>query len=200
MPSPRYKSPSHKPAWYKARQRAITPAQKRALRELWPLYGLAFRHDEPLDVGAAFGPQRAAAPTVLEIGCGTGEALVQLAAARRDANFLGVDWFRSGIASCLQSIEERRLDNVRVVRADAAMMLERGLPAQPTFDEALVFFPDPWIGSPERLMMRPEVMRSLSARMRANGVLHFASDVEGYPARVYAPTPRRTLTGRPRAC
>ena len=135
----RYRNPSVKPAWYKARQRSITPAQKAAERALWPLFGLSFSHDSTIDLRSAFGRS---GPTTVEIGCGSGEALVELAAARPDHNFLGVDWYRSGLASCCMALEERGLENVRLVRADALTLLERGLPAAPLFDEALVYFPE----------------------------------------------------------
>ena len=173
----------HRPGWYRARQRAITPAQKRAERALWPLFGLTFSYDRPLDLAAAFGNQPAAS-TVLEIGCGTGEALIELADSRKDTNFVGVDWFRGGLASCLQAIDEKGLDNIRLVKADAFTLLQRGLPATPLFDEVLVFFPDPWYGAPERLMMRPEVMLEMQQRLRPSALLHFASDVEAYPSHV----------------
>ena len=179
MACSRYRNPRVKPAWYKARQRSITPAQKAAERTLWPLFGLVFSYNQPLDIDAAFG--RVSAPTALEIGCGAGEALVEYAAARPDVNFIGVDWYRSGLASCLQEIERRDLQNVRLCRADALMLLEVGLPAMPLLDEVLVFFPDPWRGSPERRIMRPDVMKQLSRRMRPSGQLRFASDVPGYP-------------------
>ena len=181
MSSPRYRSPTHKPGWYRARQRAITPAQKRAERALWPLYGLSFSHMNRIDPAAEFGRQQ---PTVLEIGCGTGEALIELATERPHSNFLGVDWFRSGLATCLQSIDARGLDNVRLVRADAATLLERGLPRKPLFDEVLVLFPDPWYGSPERRIVRRDVLNSLQERMRWGGILHVATDVPGYPQHV----------------
>lgn len=180
--SPRYRNPRVKPAWYATRQRSITQAQKRAEKRLWPTLGLAFSYNAPLDLGQAFGRD---APTVLEIGCGAGEALTALASARPDTNFLGVDWFRSGLATCCSRIEELGLSNVRLVKADAATLLERGLPDRtPLFDEALIFFPDPWAGSDDRKMVRADVIDDLSRRMRPNGILHVATDVAGYPDHV----------------
>lgn len=180
--STRYRNPRVKPAWYASRQRSITNAQKRAERRLWPLFGLTFSYNSPLALPEAFGRD---APTVLEIGCGAGEALVEFAAARPEANFLGVDWFRSGLATCLMSIEERNLQNVRLCKADAATFLEQGLPDRtPLFDEACIFFPDPWNGSEERKIVRADVVDDLSRRMRPNGILHVATDVEGYPEHV----------------
>jgi hypothetical protein len=36
--------------WYKLRQRQITPAQRKSLRELWPLYGVDLHHNTSLDL------------------------------------------------------------------------------------------------------------------------------------------------------
>ena len=143
MPSSsnRFRNPSVRPAWYKARQKAISPAQKRAERALWPLFGLAFSHTDRLELRAAFNRE---APRVLEIGCGNGEAVVELAAARPDVDFLAVDWMRRGLATCMMKLDERGLSNVRVCKADGAMLLTRGLPTDtPLFDEVLFFFPNP---------------------------------------------------------
>ena len=199
MPSLRYRNPSVKPSWYQARQRSITRAQKRALSALWPLYGLSFAHDRQIDVDAAFGRR---GQTTLEIGCGAGEALVELAAARPDANFVGVDWYRSGLASCCMELQNRSLTNVRLVRSDAFMMLERGLPATPLLDEVLIYFPDPWRGSPERRIVRADVLAQLSRRMRPSGVLHVATDVEGYPQEVrdLLSSPTFASSWRPTSC
>ena len=51
-----------------------------------------------------------------------------MARAQPETNFVGVDWFRSGVATCLMEVEGARLQNVRLVRADAALLLEVGLP------------------------------------------------------------------------
>ena len=57
----------------------ITPAQQRALEELWPKYGVEFS-PALLDAGALFG--RAAARTI-EIGFGNGDNLLDLATDRK---------------------------------------------------------------------------------------------------------------------
>lgn len=183
--STRSRNRNVKPAWYKARQRPITPGQKAAERTLWPQFGLTFSYHSPLDLPSAFHHDTSeATPTTLEIGCGAGEALVELAALNPDRNFLGVDWYRSGLASCCTALDDRGLTNTRLVRADARLLLDRGLPAVPTFDEVLIFFPDPWYRAEERRMVRPEIIEGLGRRMRRGGVLHVATDVPGYPDHV----------------
>ena len=77
--SGRYRNPAVRPAWYRARQRTITPAQKRIERALWPLYGLRYSHDAVIYLDNVFQAPAGRRLRVLEIGCGTGEALVTLA-------------------------------------------------------------------------------------------------------------------------
>ena len=189
----RYRNPRVKPAWYRQRQRALTPAQKRAELALWPQWGLSWSYGDRLDLDAHFGRAHAeGAPggrtrqkLCLEVGCGTGEALAALAAARPQDNFVGVDWYRGGLASALQKVDALGLTNVRVARADALLLLDV-LPPRPIFDEVLVYFPDPWRGSLERRMVRAEVTRALWERCRPGGRLRLATDVADYPAHARA--------------
>jgi tRNA (guanine-N7-)-methyltransferase len=193
MPSPRYKNAKVRPAWYRQRQRHLTAAQRRAEKRLWPIYGLAWTQQnadqqtahQTISLDHAFANCAAAKETprrVLELGCGAGEALAELALRRPDAQFVGVDWFRGALAGCLQRIDENHLDNVRLVRGDASTVVGTALPAEPLFDEVFVLFPDPWVGSPERRLVRLEAMADLTARMRAGGVLRLGTDVADYPA------------------
>jgi tRNA (guanine-N7-)-methyltransferase len=193
LSSSRYRNPMVKPAWYKRRQRHITPAQKRAEKALWPRFGLTFGHECNLDLDKAFAQSTsdtkattALPPRVLEIGCGNGEAITQLAAQRPEAEFVGVDWLRRGLASCCMALDELGLENVRLVRADAATLLTTALPEAPLFSEVLVFFPDPWYGSPERRLIRPDVVDALGRRMRPGGCLRVGTDVYGYPEEIKA--------------
>ena len=63
---------------YVLRAGRLTTAQKRALTELWPRFGIE-RGAGIIDLDAEFGR---AAPVVLEIGFGNGENLVSMAAAQ----------------------------------------------------------------------------------------------------------------------
>ena len=179
----RYRNPSVRPQWYRKRQAGMTPRQRRAEASLWPVLGLAWAHGAPIALDAAFGQAAPAAPPptrVLEIGCGGGEALATLAAARPDAQFVGVDWYRAGLAAALIRLDDAGARNARLVRGDAATVLATGLPASPLFDEALIYFPDPWHSSPERRIVRADVLTQLSTRMRPGGWIRIATDVDGY--------------------
>mgnify|MGYP000214032419 FL=1 len=60
---------------YVLRKGRVTEGQRRALRELWPRYGVE-PGDGPLDFGALFGNDR---PVIMEIGFGNGAATWRMA-------------------------------------------------------------------------------------------------------------------------
>ena len=60
------------------------------------------------------------APRVLEIGFGMGETTAQIAAARPDDDFIGIEVHPPGVGSLLKQIDERGLANGRVIRHDGS--------------------------------------------------------------------------------
>lgn len=96
--------------------------------------------DARIDLTAAFGRE---APLVVEIGPGTGESLIPMAAARPEVNVLAFEVYQPAIAQLLVQVVGRGLDNVRIVEADAAAGLRHLLPER-VVDEVWTFFPDPW--------------------------------------------------------
>lgn len=155
----------------------MTPAQKRALEELYPKYGLPFTR-EILNPVEAFGRK---APLVLEIGSGMGETTFEIARARPDADFIAVEVHGPGIGSLLNRINSGELKNLRVVRHDAAEVLERMIP-----DGALaaihLFFPDPWPKKRhhKRRLVQPAFAALAARKLAPGGRLHAATDWPDY--------------------
>jgi tRNA (guanine-N7-)-methyltransferase len=166
-----------------------TEAQSRALRELWPRYGLAFA-PQRLDLDAVFSR---AAPRVLEIGFGNGEHLAALAAAHPAHDYLGVEVHPPGVGRLLLTLEERQLTNVRVICHDAVEVLEAQI-APASLAEVLILFPDPWHKKRhhKRRLIQPPFAACLTERLKAGGVLHIATDWEPYAEHI-----RQVLEGCP---
>lgn len=155
----------------------ITPAQQRALEELWPKYGVEFS-PALLDAGALFG--RAATRTI-EIGFGNGDNLLDLAAAYPQRDFLGIEVHRSGVGRVLLALESRQLHNVRLICHDAVEVLEQQIPPG-SVDEILILFPDPWPKKrhhKRRLIQLPFATLAAS-RLAPGGVLRLATDWQPY--------------------
>ena len=170
------------------RQGHCTKRQRRALRELWPAYGVDVPWNRTIDdVHALYGAPRARA--VLDIGFGHGDSLAGMAAARPNDAFFGVEVHRPGVGSALLRCEERDLSNVRVARIDAFTLLRDHLaPRGGHFDECCVFFPDPWFKAKDehRRLIRPAMLDLLAVHLKPGGHLHVATDVDGYARHVEA--------------
>jgi tRNA (guanine-N7-)-methyltransferase len=162
---------------YVLRQGRTTPAQKRALEELLPEYGIAFS-ERLLSREEIF---RRKAPLVLEIGSGMGDTTAAMAQAHPEADFIAVEVHGPGVGSLLNRIEKDRLSNIRVVRHDAVAVLERMVP-----DGALaavhIFFPDPWPKKRhhKRRLVQPSFVLLLKEKLSAGGIVHLATDWPDY--------------------
>jgi tRNA (guanine-N7-)-methyltransferase len=168
----------------------ITSAQERALRELWPQYGVELGSG-PLDLDKLFGRR---ARRVAEIGFGNGENLLSLATSYPTEDFLGIEVHRPGVGRLLLQLEERALRNVRVVCCDAVEVLERYLGGV-ALDEILILFPDPWPKKRhhKRRLIQSSFVTLVAERLRSGGALRLATDWQPYAAEMLA-----TLSAEPR--
>ena len=155
----------------------VTVGQERALKELWPRYGVDFS-PAPLDLDAVFGRR---APRCLEIGFGTGDVIGSLAAAYPDVDYLGIEVHRPGVGQLLLRAEGARLTNLRVICHDAVEVLAVQIGAD-SCDEILVFFPDPWHKKRhhKRRLIEPKFVRRLGQTLRPGGILRLATDWQEY--------------------
>jgi len=162
----------------------VTAAQERALDELWPVYGLEFT-DSPLDLDAAFARSRT--PRCLEIGFGAGEVIGTLAKSNPPIDYLGIEVHRAGVGRLLLHAAEADLKNLRIVCHDAVEVLERAIAAG-SFDEILIFFPDPWHKKRhrKRRLIDDPFVGLLADRLRGDGLLRLATDWQDYAEQMLA--------------
>lgn len=159
------------------RESRITPAQQRALQDLWPRFGVE-TGDAPVDFARVFGRR---APVIVEIGFGNGEALAAEAAAHPENNYLGIEVHRPGAGSLLRKLEAAGMNNVRVMLADAKEVLGARIP-----DESLsalrLFFPDPWPKKRhhKRRLVQPDFAALVARKLEPGGYVHLATDWADY--------------------
>ncbi|MEO8466950.1 MAG: tRNA (guanosine(46)-N7)-methyltransferase TrmB [Gammaproteobacteria bacterium] len=162
---------------YVRRPGRATNAQRRALGDLWPRFGV----DEtvgPLDLRALFGRD---APRVLDVGFGDGEALVTTAVNYPAIDYLGVEVHEPGIGHLLLLLERAGATNVRVIRRDAAEVLPQLLPSG-GFAAVNLFFPDPWPKNRhhKRRLVQPPFVAEMARILATDGLLHIATDWADY--------------------
>jgi tRNA (guanine-N7-)-methyltransferase len=121
------------------------------------------------------------APLVVEIGSGTGDAVVQGAQARPDTNYLGVEVYRPGLAATVAKIVRHDLTNIRLVHADAVQVLKHML-GQGSVAEIWVFFADPWHKNRhhKRRLVNPGFANLAASRLAPGGSLRLATDWADY--------------------
>jgi tRNA (guanine-N7-)-methyltransferase len=151
--------------------------QVKALETLGPRYVLPYQ-PQLLDFDKAFGRH---APTILEIGFGMGGATAEIAAARPQDDFIGIEVHTPGVGALLQRIEERGLTNLRLIQHDAVEVL-RDMIAPGSLAGIHVYFPDPWHKKKhnKRRLIQAPFVRELSARLAPGGYLHCATDWQPY--------------------
>ncbi len=151
---------------YHARAGRMGPRHRSALSSLWPSLGVEV-DGEPLDPAVLFGR---AAPLVVEIGSGMGDATVEMAAADPGRDYLAVDVHTPGIANLLAAVDDRGLTNVRVARGDALVLVGRML-REASLSAVHVFFPDPWpkVRHHKRRLIQPAHLPVLRSRLAPGG-------------------------------
>jgi len=156
---------------YVLRQGRTTPAQARALEQLFPKYGLAFSNEKI----------SSSRKLVLEIGSGMGESTIEIAKAHPEADVIAVEVHGPGVGSLLNRIEAEQLANVRVVRHDAVEVLSHMI-ADGSLAAIHLFFPDPWPKKRhhKRRLVQPAFAALAARKLAPGGALHAATDWPDY--------------------
>jgi tRNA (guanine-N7-)-methyltransferase len=155
----------------------LSPAQQRAIETLGDRFIVPYA-PMPLDARALFGRT---APLVVEIGFGMGATTAEIAAARRDVDFVGIEVHEPGIGALLKLVESEQLDNVRVIAHDAVDVVAHMI-APDSLAGVHVFFPDPWPKARhhKRRLLQPAFVSLLASRLAHGAYLHCATDWEHY--------------------
>ncbi|MFA9421290.1 MAG: tRNA (guanosine(46)-N7)-methyltransferase TrmB [Gammaproteobacteria bacterium] len=168
---------------YVRRSGRLTPGQKKALEQYWPLYGIDFQpaQIETCKLTDGFVGLK------LEIGIGNGDALISMAQNDPQSMYLGVEVHESGVGRCLANIHQQTLPNVRLIRHDAIEVLQHMLPPR-SLDRVFLFFPDPWHKKRhhKRRIVNARFRDLLSVLLKPGASLHMATDWQEYAEHIAA--------------
>lgn len=159
----RHRRPKN-PTWNLELERAII-LDRETISHPWDL-AVLFNRDAPIEA---------------EIGFGKGTFL--LAAARRwpEQNWLGIEYSLACVRLVAERAAKRVLTNVRLVRADAAVIVHDAIPTE-SIEAYHIYFPDPWPKKrhhKRRLVTQP-FAQSLLRTLKPGGWLYIATDFQDY--------------------
>jgi len=162
------------------RQGRMTIAQKQALQNEWAAFGLTTSAD--CDWQILFGRE---APRILEIGFGMGDALISMARAHPEMDFIGIEVHLPGVGACLRAIREFNLTNIRLFSEDAQAVLQK-FPPQ-SIDKVFLLFSDPWPKRKhhKRRLVQPLFVKKVASILKSQGIFHLATDWQPYAEHMF---------------
>ncbi len=120
-------------------------------------------------------------PLALEIGCGIGDFIVQIAARHPERNFIAIDIFNRGCRQTCTRIEHSNLSNILMLRIEARYLLHHYL-GKESLQAIYINCPDPWPKKRQRkrrLLNQNFLDLSLYC-LQDSGELNFCTDFVDY--------------------
>ncbi len=120
----------------------------------------------------------------LEIACGMGDFLIEIARKFKGNFFVGVDWSLACLQRAVKKAQDYNLDNVLFYHGDAYDFLKYDF-KDFNFTKIMINFPDPWPKKKhwKRRIINLNFLKLLSTKLTATGKLITATDV--YPLFLY---------------
>ena len=117
-----------------------------------------------------------------EIGFGSGDIIYKQAKLNPENIYIGIEYYRKGIAQLIEKIETTKLENLKILHGDARRVLAN-IPDE-IFDEIWLFFPDPWPKKrhSKRRFIQLEMIELLHRKIKQGGKLLISSDDKNYIA------------------
>lgn len=134
--------------------------------------------DEQPDWAMIFGNDN---PLALEIGCGVGDFVVEMAARHPFWNFIALDFYNKGCLKSCKRIERAGLTNVRIVRDEARAFIRRCIPPA-SLQAVFINCPDPWPKryQRKRRLLNQEFVSMLKPYLKPGALFTFSTDFDDY--------------------
>ncbi|HEY4271123.1 MAG TPA: tRNA (guanosine(46)-N7)-methyltransferase TrmB [Candidatus Udaeobacter sp.] len=133
-------------------------------------------HAACLDLVQLFGRS---APLQVDLGCGDGSFLCELARQFPNKNFLGIERLTKRVEKVRRKAE--MIDNLRVLGTDTLFAIRYLLPEK-SVETFYLLFPDPWPKRrhQQRRIFTGDFLDAIVAALRQDGILRVATDQLDY--------------------
>jgi tRNA (guanine-N7-)-methyltransferase len=117
----------------------------------------------------------------IDLGCGDGSFLVELAAAYPERDFIGVERLLGRCKKVAKKIRRAGAANARILRLDSKYVVEWLLP-EASVSRIHLLCPDPWpkFKHRRRRLVQIPFLEAVKAALRPGGEFLFMTDHEGY--------------------
>ena len=121
-------------------------------------------------------------PLHLDIGCGSGDFLIQLANQNLNWNYIGLEIREKLVNKSKLKLKDETIDNLFFAFGNAEYLIEDCIGKFPAgiISSVSFNFPDPWFKKKhhKRRIIRPQLIHKISQLMANGGYISIKSDVE----------------------
>ena len=120
-------------------------------------------------------------PLALEIGCGIGDFIVQVATRHPERNFIAIDIFNQGCRQTCSRIEDSGQTNILMMRIEARYLMHHYL-GKDSLQQIYINCPDPWPKKRhrKRRLLNKDFVNLALYCLKPGGVLNFSTDFADY--------------------
>lgn len=163
---------------YVIRQGRLKPSHRTVLNQLESL-------DCVVEYQGKLITDNVADSLVVEIGFGMGESFQAMAQANPDFQFLGIEVFPMGFASCALKLAKEGIQNAKIIQHDAVDVIEHGLNPF-SVDQFNIYQPDPWPKKRhhKRRLLQAGFIQLLASRLKVSGRIHITTDHAEYASSI----------------
>ncbi|CAL4043574.1 tRNA (guanine-N(7)-)-methyltransferase [Buchnera aphidicola (Phyllaphis fagi)] len=148
------------------------------IKKYWPSFGLNFQC-HAINIQKIFNNFNQS--TILDIGFGNGESLINTSSYNLDKNILGIEVYIPGVSSCIKKIHMSQINNVKIILHDAVEVLKYMIHDN-TLNIIQCFFPDPWpkLRHHKRRILQKSFIQLLAKKQMYHGILYIVTDCSTY--------------------
>lgn len=120
-------------------------------------------------------------PLHIELGCGKGQFIANLAFRNPNINFIGVDLIDTMLGLAKRNVEEvykdRKIDNVILTRCNIEQILDM-MDKEDTVEQIYINFCNPWPRGKhhKKRLTHPKQLELYKTFLKENGEIHFKTD------------------------
>ncbi|WP_297297772.1 tRNA (guanosine(46)-N7)-methyltransferase TrmB [uncultured Brachyspira sp.] len=125
----------------------------------------------------------------LEIGCGNGKFIVELAMNNKDKYFIGIEYSYKAAKKAVSKAYKRNIKNLTIIFGEANNVIDEYLNEKYYFDKIYLNFPDPWPKKKHahRRIFTKDFLNKMYPLLKDAGVFYSVTDDDTYALEIMNP-------------
>ena len=125
----------------------------------------------------------------LEIGCGNGKFIVELAMNNKDNYFIGIEYSYKAAKKAVSKAYKRNIKNLTIIFGEANNVIDEYLNGKYYFDKIYLNFPDPWPKKKHahRRIFTKDFLNKMYPLLKDDGIFYSVTDDDTYALEIMNP-------------